>query len=91
MEQAVQNALASEVPAAIITRRPCLLIKRIKHNIGQYVVDEEKCVGCKRCLKVACPAVTIRDQEGPHRSEPVRRLHGLRAGLPEGAISRKEN
>ena len=50
MEQAVQNALASEVPAAIITRRPCLLIKRIKHDIGQCMVDEEKCVGCKRCL-----------------------------------------
>ncbi len=32
MEQAVRDALASDVPAAIVTRRPCLLIKRIKHN-----------------------------------------------------------
>lgn len=83
MEQAVQNALASEVPAAIITRRPCLLIKRIKHDIGQCVVDEEKCVGCKRCLKVACPAVTIRDKKA--HIDPNQCVGcTVCAGLPEG-------
>ena len=59
MEKAVQDALASEVPAAIITRRPCLLIKRIKHDIGKCEVDQDKCIGCKKCLTVGCPAVLV--------------------------------
>ena len=61
MQKAVDDALASTVPAAIITRRPCLLIKRIKHDIGQCVVDTDKCIGCKKCLKVGCPAVCVKD------------------------------
>src|SRR5699024_10365539 len=59
MEQAVQDALAAKEPAAIITRRPCLLIKRIKHDIGQCAVDQDKCVGCRKCLSVGCPAVLV--------------------------------
>lgn len=61
MQKAVDDALASEVPAAIITRRPCLLIKRIKHNIGKCTVNTEKCRSCKKCLKVGCPAVFMKD------------------------------
>lgn len=61
MQKAVDDALASEVPAAIITRRPCLLIKRIKHNIGKCTVNTEKCRSCKKCLKVGCPAIFMKD------------------------------
>ncbi len=61
MEKAVNDALASEVPAAIITRRPCLLIKRIKHNIGKCTVNADKCRSCKKCLKVGCPAIFMNE------------------------------
>jgi indolepyruvate ferredoxin oxidoreductase alpha subunit len=61
MEQAVQDALASEAPAAIIARRPCLLIKKIKHDIGKCVVNPDQCRGCKKCLQVGCPAVCLKD------------------------------
>lgn len=61
MQKAVDDALASEVPAAIITRRPCLLIKRIKHNIGKCNVNSDKCRSCKKCLKVGCPAIFMKD------------------------------
>ena len=61
MQKAVDDAPASEVPAAIITRRPCLLIKRIKHDIGKCTVDSEKCRSCKKCLKVGCPAIFMKD------------------------------
>ncbi len=61
MQKAVDDALSSEVPAAIIARRPCLLIKRMKHDIGKCEVDREKCRGCKLCLKVACPAIHMRE------------------------------
>jgi len=61
MEKAVQDALDSTVPAAIITRRPCLLIKKIKHDIGKCVVDRDKCKSCKKCLSVGCAAVCMKD------------------------------
>lgn len=63
MQKAVDDALASEVPVAIITRRPCLLIKRMKHDIGKCVVDTSKCIGCRKCLKVGCPAVMVKDRK----------------------------
>jgi indolepyruvate ferredoxin oxidoreductase alpha subunit len=59
MEKAVEDALASTVPAAIIVRRPCLLIKKIKHDIGKCLVKQDQCRGCKKCLKVGCPAVCM--------------------------------
>lgn len=60
MEAAVQEALAFDGGhAALIVRRPCLLIKRIKHDIGLCEVDADKCIGCKKCVKVGCPAVQM--------------------------------
>lgn len=61
MQAAVDGALQSTVPAAIVTRRPCLLIKKIKHQIGKCKVDRDKCRSCKMCLKVGCPAVCFKD------------------------------
>lgn len=61
MQKAVDDALASTVPAAIITRRPCLLIKKIKHDIRLCAVDADKCKSCKSCLKVGCPAIAMQD------------------------------
>jgi indolepyruvate ferredoxin oxidoreductase alpha subunit len=63
MQKAVDEAEASEVPAAIICRRPCLLIKRMKHDTGKCEVDPDKCVGCGSCLKVGCPAIMLRGKK----------------------------
>ena len=59
MQKAIDDAVAATEPTAIITRRPCLLIKRIPHEAAKCVVDTEKCIGCKKCLKVGCPAVML--------------------------------
>jgi len=61
MQKAVDDALASEVPAAIVTRRPCLLLKRAKREVAVCRVHSDKCRGCKMCVRVGCPAVAIRD------------------------------
>lgn len=44
---------------AIVTRRPCLLIKRMKHENGMCVVNADKCRSCKSCLKVGCPSISM--------------------------------
>ena len=61
MQKAVDDALASEVPAAIITRRPCLLMKRSPKPESICRVDPEKCRSCRSCLKAGCPAIAIHD------------------------------
>ncbi len=90
MQKAVDDALASETPAAIICRRPCLLIKRIRHEKGLCVVDRDKCIGCKKCLKVGCPAVMIKD--GKSSIDPNQCVGCTLCAqvCPVGAISRKE-
>ena len=42
----------------IISRRPCALLKYVKHK-APLVVEQDKCVGCKACMKIGCPAVSI--------------------------------
>lgn len=91
MQKAVDDALASKVPAAIICRRPCLLIKRLKFQKGLCTVDRDKCIGCKQCLKVGCPAVMMKD--GKSYIDPTQCVGCTVCAqvCPVGAISRKEN
>ena len=91
MQKAVDDALASAVPAAIICRRPCLLIKRIRHDIGLCEVDHEKCIGCKKCLKVGCPAVSIRDGKSSIDPDQCVGCTVCAQVCPVGAITRKES
>ena len=58
VEAAVREELAAEEPSVIISRRPCALLKYVKHN-PPLKVDAAKCVGCKMCLKIGCPAISI--------------------------------
>ena len=90
MQKAVDDALASEIPAAIVSRRPCLLIKRIKHDIGQCVVDTDKCIGCKKCLSVGCPAVMIKGKKSCIDPNQCVGCTVCAQVCPVGAISRKE-
>ncbi len=91
MEAAVKGAMASDKRSAIITRRPCLLIKRIKHDIGQCIVDTDKCIGCKKCLKVGCPALMIKDGKCKIDANQCVGCTVCAQICPVGAISRKEN
>ena len=90
MQKAVDDALASEVPAAIISRRPCLLIKRLKRDDGLCVVDRDKCIGCKKCLSVGCPAVMIKDKKSTIDPNQCVGCTVCAQVCPVGAISRKE-
>lgn len=61
-EKAVREELAADAPSVIISRRPCALLKYVKHP-GAISVDTDKCVGCRACMKAGCPAVSIKDRK----------------------------
>lgn len=60
MSKALEDAFASEKRAAVIARRPCLLIKRERAGKRLCTVDRDKCIGCKKCLAVGCPALMFK-------------------------------
>ncbi len=59
-EAAVKEELAADEPSLIISRRPCALLKEVKHN-PPLKVDEAKCRSCKMCMKIGCPAIAMKD------------------------------
>ncbi len=61
-DQAVKEELAADEPSVIISRRPCALLKYVKHP-GPITADSSKCVGCKSCMKIGCPAISIVDKK----------------------------
>ncbi len=58
-DAAVKEELAANEPSVIISRRPCVLLKYVKHS-APLTVDTDKCVGCKNCMKIGCPAISIK-------------------------------
>ncbi len=59
-ESAIKEELAAEEPSVIISRRPCALLKYVKHKPPLKVVTD-KCKGCKMCLKLGCPAISVHE------------------------------
>lgn len=57
----VRAVLAEPGPAVIISKRPCALLVRLRETPKQ--VDREKCVGCRSCIALGCPALTMRDDK----------------------------
>ncbi|NLY08751.1 MAG: indolepyruvate ferredoxin oxidoreductase subunit alpha [Tissierellia bacterium] len=68
VNDALQWALALEEPSVIITRYPCALKKYSPEDVEEfgaldtkYEVDQDICIGCKKCTKTGCPAVHFKD------------------------------
>ncbi len=54
----ITEELSAEEPSVIISRRPCALLKYVKHP-GPICSDSEKCRGCKACMNIGCPAISM--------------------------------
>ena len=57
-DAAVKEELAADEPSVIISRRPCALLKYVKHKTP-LMVDADKCRSCKMCMKIGCPAISM--------------------------------
>ena len=61
-ETTVREELAAEAPSVIISRRPCMLLKYVKAK-PPVKVNEDKCVGCRQCMKLGCPAISFKNKK----------------------------
>ena len=57
-EAAIKEELAVAEPSVIIVRRPCALLKHVKHA-APLCVDREACKSCKACMRIGCPAISM--------------------------------
>ena len=62
LDEALTEELAAAEPSVIISRRPCALLKNVKHK-PPLRVDADKCTGCKACLAIGCPAISVRGKK----------------------------
>ncbi len=63
-EETLKEELAAKAPSVIISRRPCALLKtvdgkKVVHN-KPLMNDPEKCVGCRSCMRIGCPAISMK-------------------------------
>jgi len=59
-ERVIKEELAADGPSVVISRRPCALLKSVKRN-PPLKSDPEKCRSCKMCMRIGCPAISMRD------------------------------
>lgn len=57
----IKEQLNTPGPSVVISRRPCALLKYVKHKPA-LKIDKDKCIGCKKCLSIGCPAISIRNK-----------------------------
>ncbi|MBR6769387.1 MAG: indolepyruvate ferredoxin oxidoreductase subunit alpha [Clostridia bacterium] len=61
-DKVLKEELAYEGPSVIISRRPCVLLKSVK-AAPALVIDPDKCRTCKMCMKLGCPAISIKNNK----------------------------
>lgn len=61
-DKVLKEELSAKEPSVIISRRPCALLKYVKHN-PPLTVDEKSCVGCKSCMRLGCPAISMKGKK----------------------------
>ena len=61
-DTAIREELAADEPSVIISRRPCALLKYVRHP-GPISIDPDKCRGCRACMKIGCPAISVRNKK----------------------------
>ena len=61
-DRVVKEELAAKEPSVIISRRPCALLKYVKHKPA-LKSEPDNCIGCKSCMKLGCPAISMKNKK----------------------------
>ncbi|HBL41575.1 MAG TPA: indolepyruvate ferredoxin oxidoreductase subunit alpha [Ruminococcaceae bacterium] len=63
VEKILKEELNADEPSVVISRRPCIMIKKAKIN-PPFKIDPDKCKKCKSCMKIGCPSLSISKESG---------------------------
>ncbi len=64
-EKVIREELEKDTPSLIVSEGPCMLVRReFKKFNKPLFVDSAKCIGCKACVNLGCPAISYRPVEG---------------------------
>ena len=64
-ENVIKEELEKDEPSLVISEGPCVLLRRaIKKYNKPLLVDSTKCIGCKACVNLGCPAISYQLVEG---------------------------
>jgi indolepyruvate ferredoxin oxidoreductase alpha subunit len=64
-EKTIREEIEKDCPSLIITKGPCILLRReFKKYNKPLVIDSTKCIGCKSCVNLGCPAISFHKVEG---------------------------
>ena len=55
----IKEELEKPGPGVIISRRPCALLKYVKHA-PPLKVDRGKCTACRMCMRIGCPTISFK-------------------------------
>jgi indolepyruvate ferredoxin oxidoreductase alpha subunit len=58
LEQILREEMDRPEVSVVITRRPCVMIRKPSSR-ETAVLDPEKCISCRRCLSLGCPAISF--------------------------------
>jgi indolepyruvate ferredoxin oxidoreductase alpha subunit len=60
LKKLIKQEVARSEPSVIIARRPCMLLLVRRNEIDEpYRVDKDSCIGCKICIGLGCPAISM--------------------------------
>ncbi|MCK5763499.1 MAG: 4Fe-4S dicluster domain-containing protein, partial [Clostridiales bacterium] len=79
VNESIDWALAIEdEPSVIITRWPCALKKYSSQDLEEFgpidskcIIDEDACIGCKKCVKTGCPALIYNFEKHKVNIDPI--------------------
>ncbi len=59
LEEIIKEETNAEEASLIITKRPCILQKRVNMISKPLNINPDKCTGCQACLEIGCPAISF--------------------------------
>ncbi len=62
MEKVFKEEFERDELSVIITRRPCVMAYRPARK-SVAILDPDKCISCKMCMKLGCPAISWEDDK----------------------------